>query len=189
MTKWYEYNIRDRYEKVYNQFSTEDFWNWWSDNEDTYMEVRVKNNFHLIDEYSKAYSVPRSPGSLYINQAWQLEKVIKFFNSHQTNLWFGLNPKRKLIDKYGNLRFSGKDINVSKIKFLFLDIDRVVKDGCATSEDLMNADFLADNILEHLSQGGFNKNYVKICSGNGVQLFIKLDVPVELPMPDYDESI
>ncbi len=186
MKKWYEYNIKERYENIYKKFSIEDFWKWWSDGEDTYMEIRVKG-YPKMKQYADAYNVPFSISGLFIHQDWQLKKIIKYFKDKST-IWFGINPKRQLRNKQGFASFSGRDINISKIKFLFLDIDRVLKDGQATNEDLMNADFLAEKILEELGNGGFNKNYCKICSGNGVQLLIKLDVPIDIPVPDFNEE-
>ena len=185
--KWYEYNLKDRYEQIYKSFSLEDFWNWWSDGEDVYMEVRIMDYKPMV-AYAKQYHVPYSHSGLYVNKAWQLQKIVEHFGS-TTTMWFGVNPKRALKNKHGFMGFSGKDIHIAQSKFLFIDVDRVVKEGVATQEDLMNADFLIMSILKELGEAGFNKNHCKICSGNGAQLIIKLDVPIELPMPKFNSEI
>jgi len=183
--KWYEYDIKDRYENVYKKFSILDFYNWWSDkNEDEYMEIRFQKWQHA-ELCQQKFNLYKHKNSVFINKDWQLKNIVGYFRDKST-LWFGINPRRKLRNQYGNFVFSGKDINVSKIKYVFIDIDRVIKDGPATSNDLMNADFLANKILSELSKEGFNKNYIKICSGNGLQLLFKLDVPIEIPQPTYD---
>ena len=185
--KWYEYTTAERYEKIYKSFSIEDFWNWWSDGEDDYMEVRIMD-YKLMIAYAKQYHVPYSNSGVYVNKAWQLKKVIDHFGP-TTTMWFGINPKRTLRNKFGYMGFTGKDINISKSKFLFIDVDRVIKEGIATQEDLMNVDFLIESVMGELSEAGFNKNHCKICSGNGAQIIIKLDVPIAIPMPKFDEEI
>jgi hypothetical protein len=184
--KWYEYNIKDRYEKIYNSFSLEDFWNWWSDKEDAVMEVRIKS-FDKIKEFSLKYKMPMSASGLYVKSAKQLQLVVDVFGK-TTTMWFGINPKKRMMNKYGKMRFAGTDVNITQIKFLFIDIDRVKKDGPANKTDLMNADFLSNKILNELEKSGFNKNYLKICSGNGVQLLIKLDIPIKIPEPEYNQE-
>jgi hypothetical protein len=185
--KWYEYNLKDRYTKVYNQHSLEDFWNWWTDDKEDYMEVRVKN-WEQVKDYSDKFHVPHASCGMFVNEAWQLKKVVNYFVDKRDDIWFAINPKRRLPNKFGKMVFSSKDINVSKLKYLFIDIDRVVKDGPATNEDLMNADFLANKIIDGFEEAGFNKNYCKICSGNGLQILFKLDVPFELPVPKLNED-
>jgi len=184
--QWYEYNITDRYNKIYKQFSLQDFWSWWSDNEDIYMELRI-TDFKLMREYAKIHKIPHSASGMYIHHGWQLEKIINYFKDKST-IWFGINPKRRLLNNYGYSAFSGLDVNISKIKFLFIDIDRVVKDGLASNEDLMNCEILSNLVLTEFGNAGFNNNYCKICSANGLQLLIKLDVPIDVPLPVLNDE-
>lgn len=184
--KWYELTHKERYDQIYTKITTQEFWDWWSDGEDSYMEVRIKN-FPAIKAYAQKYKVPFSASGLYVKEAWQLKKVIQYFRADQV-MWFGINPRVPRIDKYGRMRFSGKDTNIKKIKYIFIDIDRIVKEGPATNQDLMNADILANNLLKELGKVGFNNNYIKICSGNGLQLIIKLDKEITLPEPEYNEE-
>jgi hypothetical protein len=185
MKNWYELSNKEKYD-LYNSTSVQQFWDWWSDKEEVYMEVRIKD-FELMKSYADKYRVPMSASGLFIKSGWQLEKILNYFKN-KCVIWFGINPKRYILNKYKIPKISGKDINLHKLKFLFVDIDRKIKDGAATNQDLMNADFLANKLLEELGQAGFNKNYCKICSGNGVQLLIKLDVPIEFPKPNYTDD-
>jgi hypothetical protein len=183
--KWYEYGLKERYEKIYSKYSIKEFFKWWiGDDEDSFMEIRY-DDWKIVKFCNESLNFINNKNSLFINKDWQLEKLIKISRDKST-LWFGINPRRFLP----HIGISGKDININKLKFLFVDIDRVEsnKNGPATNEDLMNADFLANQLLEELGKAGFNKNYVKICSGNGLQLLIKLDVPINIPKPIYNEE-
>ena len=184
MKKWYELNIKERYENVYKKHSIKDFMSWWSDDSECYMEIRFES-WELAKECANGFKLPYDKRSIFVKHAWQLENVLKNYRGKST-LWFGINPRRPMRNDYGNVGLGCTDVYVSKSKFLFVDIDRIMsnKDGPATKEDLMNADFLAEQVMEELGRAGFNKNYLKICSGNGVQLLIKLDIPIELPIPE-----
>ena len=185
--KWYEYDIKERYDKVYSKHTLDDFWSWWSDDRQAVMEVRVKN-WQLVKEYSDKFHAPHASCGIFVDEAWKLKKVVDYFTNQKDDMWFAINPKRQLTNKFGKPAYSSKDVNISEIKFLFIDIDRVVKDGPANKEDLMKADFLAEKIISVFGEAGFDKNYCKICSGNGIQLIFKLDVPFELPTPRLDEQ-
>ena len=184
--KWYELPINERLKQVYKRFSIEEFWNWWSNAEDVYMELRI-NNKRMMFDYAKKYKVPVSKSGIFVNSAWKLRKAIEYFRNHDT-IWYGVNPRRRIPDKYGRMRFQGLDVNVSEIRFLFIDIDRRTKNGAATNKDLMDADFVAEKVKDELDSVGFANNYIKICSGNGVQILFKLDVPIKIPGPKYDEQ-
>ena len=159
--KWYEFDIKNRYKFIYKKYSLKDFWDWWSDNKDEYMEIRI-TDFKLLKDYATLYHIPYSKSGIYIHNAWQLEKIVDFF-ADKTTIWFGINPKRRVYNKYGKLVFGGLDINISKIKFLFLDIDRIIKDGKASKQDLLNSDLLCNEVLSEFNKNDFNKNYCKIC--------------------------
>jgi len=185
--KWYELDLKTRYNEVYKKYSLVDFFYWWTDKDDPeWMEIRF-DDWKIAKECSLKYYLKFNKASVFINKPIQLINIVKDFKM-KSHLWFGINPKRMLRNKYGKLSFTGKDINISKLKFLFIDIDRVIKEGPATNIDLMNADFLANKILEELSKEGFNKNFIKICTANGLQLILKLDIPFNLPMPTYHED-
>lgn len=185
--EWYELNINDRYEQIYKKFSLVDFFYWWTDKDNPeYMEIRFED-WKLAKECSQKFFLKSNKASVFVYKPIDLINIIKEYR-FKSHLWFGINPRRMLRNKWGKLGFTGKDINISKSKFLFIDIDRVVKNGRATSTDLMNADFLANKILEEFGNAGFNKNYIKICTGNGLQLILKLDIPFELPMPEFQDD-
>lgn len=182
--EWYEATDLERYKAFNKKFSLKQFFEWWQDSEDEYMELRVKD-VELITEYCNKYKAPRSAGGVFVNKHWQLEKAVAFFRK-RTTVWFGVNPRRRVKNVYGKYKFTGKDIGISRIKFLFIDIDRKHKSGKASNEDLMNAELLSRKVHNELVNAGFGNNYVKICSGNGLQVLYKLDVPFELPLPTYD---
>lgn len=185
--KWYEYDNNDRVKNVYSKYTIKQFWDWWSDNDNEFMEVRIKD-FIAIKEYSINNYIPMSKSGLYVNDYEKLDKVIKHFGQEKV-MWFSINPKRRLINKNGYKKFSGMDININKIKHLFIDIDRIKKENVATKEDLMSADILANYVIKEFAQAGFANNYCKICSGNGLQLLFKLDNPIIVPIPKYDEKL
>lgn len=186
MKNWYEMDIKERCKKVYEKTSIKEFWEWWSDGGNEYMEIRFKE-YSDAKKCARKYNIPSHSTSVFVKTPTEIINIIKEVK-HTSTLWFGINPRRKLRDKRGNFKFTGKDINVKKIKFLFVDIDRVVTEGPATKQDLMNADLMAEEILNKLDEGGFANNYCKICSGNGVHLLVKLDVPIKIPKPSYNEE-
>ena len=91
--------------------------------------------------------MPMSASGLYVKSAKQLQLVVDVFGK-TTTMWFGINPKKRMMNKYGKMRFAGTDVNITQIKFLFIDIDRVTKEGAASTKDLLSADFLAEKVLE-----------------------------------------
>jgi len=186
--KWYEYDTNERVKKVYTKYTLKQFWDWWTDKQKQTMEVRIKTSFSDIKDYSINNYIPMSKSGLYVDSFDKFYNVIKHFRQNNV-IWFGVNPKRKLVNKQGYKKYSGLDINISEIKYLFIDIDRIKKEGIATKEDLMSADILSNYLLEELGKAGFNKNYCKICSGNGVQLLFKLDMPFNIPYPKFDKKL
>lgn len=176
--KWYELKPKQRYLEVYSKYSIDDFYNWWSDEQNDYMELRF-DTWEFAVEAREKFFVSGNKSSVYTNNPEKIGKIINHFRSKST-IWFGINPKKKVLNERGKLTFTGKDIGITKNKFLFIDIDRKLKEGPATNKDLMDINYLADTLLEELSKEGFNNNYCKICSGNGLQLLIKLDVPIHM---------
>jgi hypothetical protein len=180
---WYEYSEPDRIKEVYGKFTIQDFWDWWTGGSYKVMEVRIKD-FPLIKKIATDLNLFWSASGVYVDSAVMLKEVIK--RTRDVTVWFGVNSRKKNWDAYGHKSFGGRDTNVMQIDVLFIDIDRMVKDGPAKSEQLANCDKLANKILERLVVQGWNKNYLKICSGNGVQLIIKLDFPIKLPEQEFD---
>src|SRR6056297_2747742 len=93
--KWYEYDNNDRVKNVYSKYTIKQFWDWWSDNDNEFMEVRIKD-FIAIKEYSINNYIPMSKSGLYVNDYEKLYKVIKHFGQEKV-MWFSINPKRRLI--------------------------------------------------------------------------------------------
>jgi len=182
---WYEMNEEERIKEVYSKYKIADFWDWWSDGEKVTMEVRTQDNYDMVKKIAYNLKVPSYKTSLFISNAKQLKHLLK----NTKNVWFGINPRKWNWVAGKNFKhFAGTQYHVDAVKFIFVDIDRQVKDGIASSNDLMHADRMADHILEALGKEDWAKSYCKICSGHGVQLLIKLDVPINLPQMKFNEE-
>jgi len=182
-TEWYRLEEGQRITEVYTKYSIKDFWQWWLGGETKVMEVRIKD-YILIKNVAKKLNLPHSPSGIYVWTVEQLKLVMKEVRDKAT-IWMGINSRKQNWNKFGKKSFGGTDNNVRQIDVLFIDIDRVQKEGPANRLDLENCDKMAELILERLATQGWNKNYCKICSGNGVQLLIKFDVPIKLPEVIY----
>jgi len=183
MEPWYELEESERIKLYYGKHTIKEFWEWWENKQSSFMEVRIKD-WEVIKETAQKLSLPYSPSGVYVHNHVQLKNVIALVRN-KTTCWFGVNPRRRnwVKTKAGTFKdFGGKDVNVSEIRFMFIDIDKTSSEKRpATKHELKNADILANLILERLSNEEWNKGYVKICSGNGVQLLIKLDFPLRTP--------
>jgi len=177
--QWYEYTEGERIKNVFSKYTIKDFWNWWSKNNYQYMEIRIKD-FKLIRETAYKYKLPHSKSGVYVKNSNELKNVISFVREKAT-IWFGINPRKKNWQSKTRKGFGGGDIFIDSLCYIFIDIDRVKKDGPASKIDLENCDKLSELILEKLGEQGWNKNYCKICSGNGVQLLVGLDIPIKIP--------
>jgi len=182
--QWYEYEEDERVKNVYSKTTLQEFWDWWSDKENKVMEIRIKD-FILIKEIANKLSIPYSISGVYVNNVEQLKYVLKLAREKAT-MWFGINPKKKNTNRWGKKSYGGRDVNINEIGFIFVDIDRQKKsDKPATKDDLKDADILANKILDRLETYEWNKGYIKICSGHGVQLVIKLDFPLKMPEVNF----
>lgn len=184
MVKWFEMSEEERVKDIYSKHSIKSFWDWWSGGQDKFMEIRIKD-IEKIKKVSKDYDLPWSASGVYVNNADDLKRVIGRLRN-DTVMWFSVNPKKRNYTAYSNKKvFSGSDNHVESIKFLFIDIDRVIKEKPATNEELGKCDALADKILERLAEYGWNKNYIKICSGHGCQVLAKLDERIFIPECEF----
>lgn len=182
--EWYNYSEKDRIENVYKKYNLNDFWDWWSSKENKVMEVRIKD-FKLLQSIAKQFNMPYSASGIYV---WNYEmlKLVVGQVKNKATIWFGVNNRKKNYNRWGNKSYGGSDCNINEVGFIFIDIDRKIKIGQATNIELENCDKLANLILERLQEQGWNKNYIKICSGNGVQLLIKLDFSLKIPEIEYN---
>lgn len=186
MVEWYNLSTEERIEKFYRKFTLSDFWDWWAGKEHKVMEVRIKD-YTLIKSLAETYNIPYSASGVYVWTDEMLKLVVSQVKNKAT-VWFGVNPRKKNYNKYGFKSFGGSDCNIQEIGFVFIDIDRKIKLGPATNIDLENCDKLANAIIERLQTEGWNKNYIKICSGNGVQLLIKFDFALKLPEIEFNNQ-
>lgn len=183
MFDWFDLSDVDKTKHIYSKYSIQDFWDWWTDGNDLVMEVRVKD-FSKIKSVAQKYNLPYSSSGIYVSSANQLKIVIRDLRD-DTTLWFGVNPRKKSYN-FGRKSFGGKDVNVHMVNFIFIDVDRKNKGGVASNKELQDIYGFSKQILKVLANNGFNKNYIMICSGHGIQLLIKLDNPIVLPELEYD---
>ena len=178
--KWYELDESQRLAQIYSKYSVQAFWDWWSDKEEKFMEVRIKD-WKLAKETAIRYKIPYSTSGVYVKTGQELKNVLAYVRDKAT-IWFGVNPRKKNKNTKGWNTFGSADrggsgdINVEEIKFLFIDIDRIAKEGVAVQQDLEHCDILANAIIERLSTEKWSESYIKIASGHGLQILIKLDL-------------
>ena len=183
--EWYEYNEEDRIKNVYSKYTIQNFFEWWQNGTNNIMEIRI-TNFELIKKLANELQLPYSKSGLYISNVAELKTLIKHIRENNVTAWFGVNSRKKAYNKWNKKGFGGRDVNINNIEFLFIDIDRRNKISTATNEELKKCDILSNKILEKMGENGWNKNYIKICSGNGIQLLFRLDVSIKLPQIEYD---
>ncbi len=183
---WFYLNEEERIKQVYSKFKLRDFWTWWEKGEDSYMEIRIMN-FGVIKEVATILKLPFSVSGIYVNNAVQLKNVISLTRDKE-KMWFGINPRKKNYNKFGWKSFGGADEFVESVNYLFIDVDRIIKEREATNKELEDADTLANKILEKLGKHKWNQDYIKLCSGNGLQLLIGLDIPIKLPDVEFDNK-
>lgn len=190
---WYSLSQTEKVNTVYSKFTIKQFWDWWSNGNTLYMEIRMPN-YQFVKRVAGELSIPYSSSGVYVWNSNMLKNVI-IKCRNESVMWFGVNPRKKnYLRKWNGIGFGSgdkggsSDENIACVMCLFIDIDRVIKKGQASNEELQSCDVLAEKILEKLGTQGWNKNYCKICSGNGVQLVIKLDYPIQLPVKLYDRQ-
>lgn len=183
MANWYELDEPGRVKEFYSKYSILDFWNWWDNDSKSWMEVRIKD-FEVVKETASKLMLPFSASGVYVRESQDLKNVIATVREKAT-IWFGINPRKANWNKWGKKQLGGGLVNIQSVNFLFIDVDRIVKKSPANNEELKNANELADKILARLGQEGWNKDYCKICSGNGVQLLIRLDYPIKMPVVEF----
>jgi hypothetical protein len=184
--EWFDYTEEERIKNIFTKFTIKDFWEWWSEG-GRVMEVRIRD-FQLIKQIAEELNAPYSASGVYINSDFLLKQTIARIRRLNVTAWFGINSRKPNYNKYGNKSFGGSDNNVESIDYIFVDIDRINKISKATNEELKKCDGLANKILERFAKANWDKNYIKICSGNGVQLLIKLDVPLRMPSLTFNND-
>lgn len=177
---------QQRIKDVYSKHTFFDFYMWWEHGKNYFMEIRIKD-YLTIKKVAEELKLPYSVSGVYIKNPYELKEVMKRVRSKHT-VWFGIQPRKKNWNKWGHKGLGGTDHHVDEIRYIFVDIDRVNKIGPATNEDLKNCDILAEKIIERLSSEGWDYNYAKICSGHGLQLLIRLDIPIKIPECKFDNE-
>jgi len=186
--QFYEYETdEERVSNVYSKFTIQQLWDFWTNKESKIMEIRIMD-FNLIKEISDNFNLPWSASGVYIKDVNELKTVIKYTRDKAV-MWFGINRRKKNWSKWKFKIFGGTDHFIDSIDFIFIDIDRINKNNTfATQEDLRNCNKLLDLVLEKLGEYKWNNKYMRICSGNGVQCILPLDIPIKIPNTIYDNE-
>jgi hypothetical protein len=190
MVEWYEFNEEERIKQVYTKYTIKDFLDWWQNSTSNIMEVRI-TDVNLLKEVAKKYDLPYSSSGVYVYTVEQLKAVIKECRDKSV-MWFSCNSRKKAYNKWGNKSFGSgnkggsSSENVNNIEFLAIDIDRLNKIAPATNEELHKCDILANKVIERMAINNWSERYIKLCSGNGVQLLFALDIPIKMPNIEYD---
>ena len=192
--KWYELNETERIKSVYSKYSIKDFWEWWENKEDKIMEIRIQD-YKILKQIANQLQLNYSTSGVNVSTAKELKNVIALVRKHNVTAWFGINSRKKNWSANGNRKTFGSgrkggssDFNVKNIEFIFIDIDRKNKTGQATKKDLEQIDIVSNEILKSFEKQKWINRVAKICSGNGVQLLIGLDINFLVPEVDYDNG-
>lgn len=184
MVEWYELDEEERIKQVYTKYTIKDFLEWWQNKSSNVMEIRIKD-YILLKEVAKKYDLPYSDSGIYVYTTEQLKVVIKECRDKSV-MWFGCNSRKKAYNKWGNKGYGGSTVNVNSIDFIAIDVDRLNKVAPATNEELHKCDILANKIIERMATYKWSERYIKLCSGNGVQILFALDIPIKMPNIEYD---
>ena len=185
--KWYNLEEAERIKKVYANYSIQDFWNFWSDEKKSYMEIRTIA-YKEAKQMGQALDIYYYWGGCFVSNYKELKNAIAYSRKYKIKIWFAANPRKWNYNKYGKKGLGGTEPFVKSIKFLFLDIDRAVKKTTATLKELENCDKASELIIGILKKYKWANSYCKIVSGNGVQLLIKLDHEITMPNAIYNEE-
>jgi len=163
-----------------------DYWNFITHNTDSTFEVRIKS-YDWLKAVAEKLKIPYSKSGVYVNNNITLFKVIKLIRDKQT-VWISVNSKRKSFSTNTKFKtFNGTDSGILEIKNIMIDIDRKTKGNLpATSDQKLKINKLADILIKDLKQVGV-VSYMKIDSGNGIQIVIPIE-PLWLPEQIYDEK-
>lgn len=163
----------------------EQFWEWLNPDND-YYEIRIKN-YNLIKFIAEKLNISYSASGVYINNLEDYKKILPYIKDE--TVWISVNPKKQCYLNYNDKTyksFSGKDVGIQSINHIFIDIDPINK-GVDRVETLKKMYEFVKIILQDLEKQNI-KNYCVVCSGYGLQILIKLDVPLMLPEQVWDEK-
>jgi len=160
------------------------WWQWFNPNYNVY-EFRIKN-FLLLKHIALKLGLPYSASGIYFSTLEQYKQLISATKGRET-VWLSVNPKKQVINQWGNNCYSGKDVGIESLSYLFIDIDSKYKNQGERIEKLKNMYQFVDIVLKDLEQQNI-KDCCVICSGYGFQILIKLDIPMMLPDQIWDEE-
>lgn len=143
-------------------------------------------DWDFIHKLAKELKAECRYNSIFINNYQQLVETLK--HSEQYNIFIGVNPRRKIftVSKDGLLRktFYGGIAGTSHISHILCDIEHSGERKENASEQMIYECIQGAKYLTHAF--GIDNYYINV-SGHGVHLWIKLDRPLELPIPTFQE--
>lgn len=187
--------IENKAGEVYSKFSFEDFWNYISPDNRFIYELRIKtkksdskDSKEYIKEIGKFFHIPYHYSGVFVKNVSELRKVCVFCYQKELTLYISSNPKRKSLYS-GNARYptyNGKMQSDEAIVSLLIDFD--ANEELKNNKEIDSAEEAYKVARKFLEDNKNIKNYLMLCSGNGVQIRIKLDGPIYLPAPTYDQN-
>lgn len=143
----------------------------------------IQSNYNLLFNSEEVHEVrilntPQGVISGYFNDPVQIAQAIKKYDG-QYNIFMTLNPVKGLKDGvelnklYSRVKKVTKDNDISRIAYLFIDIDPEREHNTSsTDEEFQHAVNISNNIESFLFDNGFGVCH-KMISGNGIHLLYK----------------
>lgn len=195
--------IKEYLEK-YKTHSPEEFFTWAS--QGRVMEIRFLNdrygnkfnNWNLIRSLGERFKLETRFNSIYISEFSHLRKILLtrysgFPLTRYYNIFMGINPKRKVHVKSKNgllyKSYYGGLAGTSHIQNILCDIEKAgERKGSASHAEIESCIRGAKFLVDALNLTDY---YINV-SGNGTHLWIRMEEPIEVPIPnfiEYDDKI
>jgi len=189
-----------KYAKEYRKHDPAEFFNWIA--QGRVMEVRFLSNYlgekfrdwDLIQTLGEELGLDIRYNSIFITEFSHLRKILlykigKFPLTRLYNIFVSVNPKRKVYLKGKNgllyQSYYGGIAGTSHVQNILCDIEHVgEREGNATEAMLEECIQGAKYLVKILKLTDF---YINV-SGNGVHLWMRLEKPIELPVPELIET-
>ena len=187
-----------RFLDEYKKNDPKDFFNWMS--QGRFIELRFlsdsKGNkfadWPLIEKIATAVKGEYRFNSIYINTYEQMKDILLYrINGWPAtklyNIFIGVNPRRKVYVKSKNKllykSFYGGIAGTSHIQNILADIEYKNRSGSATEVEIEICIQGAMFLVKELELTDY---YINV-SGNGAHLWMRLEEPIELPIPEFAE--
>jgi hypothetical protein len=150
------------------------------------------NNWALIEQMANHVKADYRFNSIYIDSYDQMKEILlykigKFPATRLYNIFIGVNPRRKVFVKSKNKllykSFYGGIAGTSHIQNILADIEFKDRTGTATEAEIEECIQGAKFLVKELEVEDY---YINV-SGNGAHLWMRLEEPIELPIPEFAE--